>query len=253
MLVWSAGATCATRRPTARPGARSSAGWRWPSACSASSTSPPATRSPSLGDASDLQAAGGAIGYVVASLLLDLLRTPYVVVPLLLLLAAFGVLVITATPVYQVPVEAAPRSATGCSGRAPAGRGRTLRPADPAASRSRRRRRPTTSTPTWATRPTTARCSSDRELRKRKRGLGKLARTPIDDAATTEAIAATPGRRRHRRPTSCRRRTPRCRRAMEQLELSGDVVYTPARQRGAQARLGRTRRAPRPATTWSAG
>ena len=60
---------------------------------------------PRLGDSSDLQQAGGAVGYVVASLLLDLLRTPYVVVPLLALLCAFGVLVITATPVYQVPTR----------------------------------------------------------------------------------------------------------------------------------------------------
>ena len=43
---------------------------------------------PELGDASDLQQAGGAVGFVVASLLLDLLRTPYVVVPLLALLCA---------------------------------------------------------------------------------------------------------------------------------------------------------------------
>ena len=47
---------------------------------------------PVRGDASDLQDAGGAIGYVVSSLLLDLLRTAYVVVPLLALLAFFGVL-----------------------------------------------------------------------------------------------------------------------------------------------------------------
>ena len=58
---------------------------------------------PELGDATDLQEAGGAVGFVIASLLLDLLRTPYVVVPLLVLLCVFGVLVITATPVYQVP------------------------------------------------------------------------------------------------------------------------------------------------------
>lgn len=58
---------------------------------------------PVAGDASDLQGAGGAIGFVVSSLLLDLLRTAYVVVPLLLLLSAFGVLVITSTPVYLVP------------------------------------------------------------------------------------------------------------------------------------------------------
>ncbi|HQR28124.1 MAG TPA: DNA translocase FtsK 4TM domain-containing protein, partial [Nocardioides sp.] len=60
---------------------------------------------PELGDASDLQQAGGAVGFVVANLLLDLLRTPYVVVPLLMLLAGFGVLVITSTPVHQVPAR----------------------------------------------------------------------------------------------------------------------------------------------------
>ncbi|MDN4161695.1 DNA translocase FtsK [Nocardioides abyssi] len=58
---------------------------------------------PVAGDAGDLQGAGGAVGFVVSSLLLDLLRTAYVVVPLLLLVALFGVLVITSTPVYLVP------------------------------------------------------------------------------------------------------------------------------------------------------
>ena len=58
---------------------------------------------PVSGDAGPLREGGGAVGYVISSLLLDLLRTPYVVVPLLLLLCVFGVLVITATPLYQVP------------------------------------------------------------------------------------------------------------------------------------------------------
>ena len=58
---------------------------------------------PVSGDAGPLREGGGAVGYVVSSLLLDLLRTPYVVVPVLLLLSVFGVLVITATPLYQVP------------------------------------------------------------------------------------------------------------------------------------------------------
>jgi S-DNA-T family DNA segregation ATPase FtsK/SpoIIIE len=62
---------------------------------------------PELGDSENLQQAGGAIGFVVSSLLLDLLRTPYVVVPLLGLLSIFGILVITATPVYQVPARLA--------------------------------------------------------------------------------------------------------------------------------------------------
>lgn len=60
---------------------------------------------PELGDTGELQQAGGALGFVVAKLLTDLLHTGYVVVPLLVLLALFGVLVVTATPVYQVPAR----------------------------------------------------------------------------------------------------------------------------------------------------
>ena len=58
---------------------------------------------PVAGDAGPLREGGGAIGYVVSSLLLDLLRSPAVVVPVLVLLAFFGVLVITGTPLYRVP------------------------------------------------------------------------------------------------------------------------------------------------------
>jgi S-DNA-T family DNA segregation ATPase FtsK/SpoIIIE len=61
--------------------------------------------SPRLGDTRPLQQAGGALGFVVAKLLTDLLQTSYVVVPLLVLLAVFGLLVVTATPVYQVPAR----------------------------------------------------------------------------------------------------------------------------------------------------
>src|SRR5689334_5258309 len=60
---------------------------------------------PQLGDTTDLQKAGGAIGFVIAKLLTDLLHTGFVVVPLLVLLTVFGLLVVTATPVYQVPVK----------------------------------------------------------------------------------------------------------------------------------------------------
>jgi DNA segregation ATPase FtsK/SpoIIIE, S-DNA-T family len=60
---------------------------------------------PQGGNAAALQDAGGAVGYVVSALLLDLLRSTYVVVPLLLLLTFFGVLVVTSTPLYQVPAK----------------------------------------------------------------------------------------------------------------------------------------------------
>jgi S-DNA-T family DNA segregation ATPase FtsK/SpoIIIE len=62
---------------------------------------------PRLGDTADLQQAGGALGFVIASLFMDLLRSTYVVVPLLVLLATFGLLVITGTPVYQIPTRLA--------------------------------------------------------------------------------------------------------------------------------------------------
>ncbi|KAA1426496.1 DNA translocase FtsK [Nocardioides antri] len=58
---------------------------------------------PVSGDTTPLREGGGAVGYVVSALLLDLLRSPALVVPLLVLLAFFGVLVITATPLYRVP------------------------------------------------------------------------------------------------------------------------------------------------------
>ncbi len=51
-----------------------------------------------------LQEAGGAIGYVVSSLLSDLL-TEYVAAPLLVLLALFGALVVTGTPIYAIPLR----------------------------------------------------------------------------------------------------------------------------------------------------
>jgi DNA segregation ATPase FtsK/SpoIIIE, S-DNA-T family len=51
-----------------------------------------------------LQDAGGAIGYVVSSLLSDLL-TQYVAAPLLVLLSIFGALVVTGTPVYAIPLR----------------------------------------------------------------------------------------------------------------------------------------------------
>ena len=60
---------------------------------------------PGTADTASLQQAGGALGFVISSLMMDLLRSTLVVVPLLCLLALFGVLVVTGTPVYQVPTR----------------------------------------------------------------------------------------------------------------------------------------------------
>jgi S-DNA-T family DNA segregation ATPase FtsK/SpoIIIE len=50
-----------------------------------------------------MREAGGAIGYVSSALLTDLFRTTTLAVPLLALLTVFGLLVVTATPVYKIP------------------------------------------------------------------------------------------------------------------------------------------------------
>ncbi|HSK28219.1 MAG TPA: DNA translocase FtsK 4TM domain-containing protein, partial [Jiangellales bacterium] len=52
-----------------------------------------------------MRAAGGAVGYVVSTLLADLL-TVWVAVPLLVLLCVFGLLVVTGTPAHEVPARA---------------------------------------------------------------------------------------------------------------------------------------------------
>ncbi len=75
---------------------------------------------PRPSDTESLQRAGGAFGFLVSTVLMDLLRTPYVVVPLLVLLGLFGLLVITATPVYQIPGRLRSRCWTACSGTGPA-------------------------------------------------------------------------------------------------------------------------------------
>ncbi len=50
-----------------------------------------------------MRAAGGAVGYVGSALVADLFRSTLIAVPLLVLLTFFGALIVTATPVYQIP------------------------------------------------------------------------------------------------------------------------------------------------------
>ena len=178
---------------------------------------------PVSGDAGPLREGGGAIGYVVSSLLLDLLRTPYVVVPVLLLLCVFGVLVITATPLYKVPSRlAAARDRALGRERAP----RTTRPPPgrrAAAGGVPISMRPARSTRSWATRPTTARCSG---------AAARTSRTPASASRTPRRPASSRCRRPTRRPTAADAASeleppphaPLPER-VEQLALSGDVVY----------------------------
>ncbi len=50
-----------------------------------------------------MRAAGGAVGYVGSAMIADLFHSTVVAIPLLVLLSLFGLLVVTATPVYKVP------------------------------------------------------------------------------------------------------------------------------------------------------
>ena len=63
-----------------------------------------------------LREAGGVLGYLASSLLADLL-TVWVAVPLLILLLAFGVLVVLGIPLHQIPDRT--RSALALAGRRP--------------------------------------------------------------------------------------------------------------------------------------
>jgi S-DNA-T family DNA segregation ATPase FtsK/SpoIIIE len=52
-----------------------------------------------------LREAGGAVGYVVSAVLSDLFRTQLVAIPLLALLAVFGLLVVTGTTLHSIPTR----------------------------------------------------------------------------------------------------------------------------------------------------
>ncbi len=193
------------------------------------------------GDTSPLRQGGGAVGYVVASLLLDLLRTPFVVVPVLLLFCLFGVLVITATPVYRVPerladlrdllLGRAPYDEDALDDGAPTQPIRTRRSADEV-------------DPDAGDPPYDSPVLSDREIRKRAKKAAVADDAPYDvdaDADDTQlgmapvADQAPAARTPRRRPAPA----PEPEQAeleppphadlparVEQLALSGDVVYS---------------------------
>ena len=58
---------------------------------------------PSDPDPDAMREAGGAIGFLFSAIPMDLLKSAYVVSPILVLVIAFGLLVVTNTPVYAVP------------------------------------------------------------------------------------------------------------------------------------------------------
>ena len=189
---------------------------------------------PVLGDATNLQGAGGAVGYVTSSLLLDLMQTPYVVVPLLGLLATFGILIITATPVYQIPARLAALRDKAL-GRTPA----EAVPAEDEVTKPVRTRRrsmldddvdPEMGDPAYD-----SPVLSDRELKKRRKkkepaepvedyGIDLFADAPTE---VTPAVADPGGAdgKADTGPVEPPPHTPLPQR-VEQLALSGDITYS---------------------------
>ncbi len=172
---------------------------------------------PDIADTSALATAGGAVGFVVSSLLLDLLRTAYVVVPLLAMLAFFGVLVITATPVYQVPTRLA-EARDRLLGRAPIAddEGEQTQPL-----RSRRRRGDDEIDPELGDPAYDTPVLEDREVKKRR---GRKAEPAAADPAAAET-ELTPVVDPHTGELEPPPHTPIPQR-VEQLALSGDIAYS---------------------------
>jgi S-DNA-T family DNA segregation ATPase FtsK/SpoIIIE len=173
---------------------------------------------PSSGDSGPLREGGGAIGYVVSSLLLDLLRTPYVVVPVLLLLSFFGLLVITATPLYKVPARLAAARDRAL--------GRARPDEDETATRPTRRGRRTDLDVTDEIDPCLGDPAYDSpvlEDRERRRRRRKKDDTGVDlEATQASGIEPVDGP-----PTTDLEPPPHAPlpERVEQLALSGDVVY----------------------------
>ena len=181
-----------------------------------------------------LKEAGGAIGYVVSSLLSDLL-TEYVAAPLLVLLAIFGALVVTGTPIYAIPlrVRAAFDVLLGRT-EIPADAPSVTAQADDTVRLSRKERRAKAALddddePT--VKPYDSPVLEGREIS--KRGRKKAAVEPEEDGYDTDAAADTEAEPAWKAAAASKAEsapeppphTPIPQR-VEQLSLSGDITYT---------------------------
>jgi S-DNA-T family DNA segregation ATPase FtsK/SpoIIIE len=163
---------------------------------------------PSGGSAA-LRDAGGAVGYIGSALVADLFRSTLIAIPLLTLLALFGALVVTGTPLHEVPARLRRVRDVVTS------RVRPERPLPPGATaadmvsteplqRTRPRRRVGALTEHEAVDATDPESMEGRELSRRADG------TAADvDGAALEPPPHTPLPAR-----------------VEQLSLSGDISYT---------------------------
>ncbi len=180
--------------------------------------------SPSVHGTEALQEAGGALGFVIASLFMDLLRSTLVVVPLLVLMAFFGLLVITATPLYPVPARLR-EGRDRMLGRTPAAGEEVSATEDTAPlkrSRTRRRQGSMADDGPTGDEPYATPVLEDRALLGRKKKSAPADPADTDAAAGAPAGAAAAEQEKHAEPPP---HTPLPAR-VEQLSLSGDITYT---------------------------
>ncbi len=156
---------------------------------------------PRPNDMSAVREAGGAIGFLFSAILVDLLKSVYVVAPLLVLVVLFGLLVVTGTPLHAVPerISAVRDKALGRNTEGDATE------AEPTDGRKRHPRTSPTNEP--FENPLVDGPDEDRKVPVAKPTVDE----PVDEGEDTEQV------RPPMEPLPLR---------AEQLALSGDVVYT---------------------------
>ena len=173
--------------------------------------------------AEGMRAAGGILGFLASSPL-EAAVSVYGTVPLLLLLGLFGLLVITATPLHQVPDRLHALREPAHRPR-PRGARRGDHRAGRAPPRPRGPRHPTSTAPGWATR----RSSRPRwSTRSPASGCAPGQKRPAAAAGTDPAVtaaAATRGPVADKAPLEAPP-TAAIPQRVEQLSLAGDITYT---------------------------
>ncbi|MGQ2911136.1 MULTISPECIES: DNA translocase FtsK [unclassified Aeromicrobium] len=168
-------------------------------------------------DMTEVRDAGGAVGFLFSAIPMDLLRTEYVVAPILVLVVLFGLLVVTATPLHAVPTrlqEARDRAL-----------GRHVEDAEAEPEASPRKRHPRTVADEPYENPLVDGPDEDRQVSARRRRKAEKAEADAAAAAANAAEVDDAPETEDTTDVVLPPMEPLPARA-EQLALSGDVVYS---------------------------
>ncbi|WP_082481897.1 MULTISPECIES: DNA translocase FtsK [unclassified Aeromicrobium] len=168
-------------------------------------------------DMVEVRDAGGAVGFLFSAIPMDLLRTEYVVAPILVLVVLFGLLVVTATPLHAVPTrlqEARDRAL-----------GRHVEDAEAEPEASPRKRHPRTVADEPYENPLVDGPDEDRQVSARRRRKAEKAEADAAAAAASAMEVDAAPETEDTTDVVLPPMEPLPARA-EQLALSGDVVYS---------------------------